>query len=175
MFRIIGCPHLFCSLCISKHVEYKLQEKIIPICCPGEDCTNIIEPTTLGSIISPSVKDRWEEAIIESTIIIGCKKVHCPYEECSEVLISEYEEGIVVEECECPSCHRLFCANCRVPWHHGFDCKEFERLNVNKKEKEMLKVLARENNWRKCPNCKVFVDKTEGCIHITCRLVCERI
>ncbi|KAK6153808.1 hypothetical protein DH2020_013447 [Rehmannia glutinosa] len=167
MFQIKGCPHSFCISCISKHVTYKLQENIFLISCPDQDCNNIIEPGSLSSIVPPGVRDRWEEAITESTIL-ACQKIHCPYENCSEVLIDDSDDGIVTE-CECPRCHRLFCAKCEVSWHHGFDCEEFQKLDLNKKEKEKLKMLAIENKWKECPNCKVFVDKIDGCIHITCR------
>ncbi|KAI3463505.1 hypothetical protein Pfo_020168 [Paulownia fortunei] len=168
MFQVEGCPHLFCSICLSKHVEYKLQENIVLISCPDQDCKNIIEPGSLRSIISSDVIGRWEEVIAESTILAS-QKIQCPNEKCSEILVNDGDEGTIITESECPWCHKLFCAKCKVPWHQGFDCQEFQRLDQNEKEEEKLRLLARENKWKKCPNCKVFVDKTEGCIHITCR------
>ncbi|KAL8502154.1 hypothetical protein ACS0TY_021314 [Phlomoides rotata] len=169
MFLVEGCTHSFCLVCIRKHIEYKLQDNIIIISCPDQDCVNIIQPSSLRYIVRSEVIGRWEEAIAESTIVAS-QKIQCPFENCSEIMVND---GGVITECECPWCHRLFCAKCKVPWHHGLDCKEIQRSNRGKKEKEKLKLLARENNWKKCPNCKVFVDKTEGCIHITCRCKIE--
>lgn len=170
MFQVEGCTHSFCLICIRKHVEYKLQDNIIFISCPDQDCMNIIHPPSLRSIVQSDVIDRWEEAIAESTIVAS-QKIQCPFENCSEIMVNDDDDGGVITECECPWCHRLFCAKCKVPWHQGLDCKDLKRSNRGKKEKEKLRVLAREKNWRKCPNCKVFVDKIEGCIHITCRRV----
>ncbi|KAK4414046.1 putative E3 ubiquitin-protein ligase [Sesamum alatum] len=171
MFQLEGCPHSFCSTCMAKHVEYKLRQNIVVISCPAEDCNNVIEPAgPLRRVMPPDMVARWEEAIIASTIL-DSQKIHCPYEDCSEMLVDDGDEGVVVKESECPVCRRLFCAQCRVPWHQGFDCEEFRRLNRKRKDKEELRLLAREKKWKKCPNCKVFVDKTEGCIHITCRYV----
>ncbi|PIN10005.1 Ubiquitin--protein ligase [Handroanthus impetiginosus] len=167
MFQIPGCPHLFCSDCISKHVEYKLQHNIVIISCPDEDCNNIIDIGSLRSIIPADVVTRWEKGIIESTIL-DSQKVHCPYEDCSELLVKDADEGVITQS-ECPKCWRLFCAECKVPWHQGFDCREFRGLKRNKKEKEKLRLLAKENKWKECPNCKVFVDKIDGCVHMTCR------
>ncbi|MFS7985244.1 putative IBR domain, E3 ubiquitin ligase RBR family [Helianthus anomalus] len=33
----------------------------------------------------------------------------------------------------------------------------------------MAVALAKKKKWRKCPNCNFFVEKAEGCVHITCR------
>ncbi|KAL3819101.1 hypothetical protein ACJIZ3_005006 [Penstemon smallii] len=169
MFEIEGCPHSFCLICISKHVESKLQDNIIFISCPGENCKNIIEPSLLKSIVPKNIIARWEEALSESTIL-DSQKYYCPFKDCSEILLNDNDEGIVITESECPRCRRLFCAQCNVPWHPGLDCKNFRKSNQDKREKETLRLLAKEKKWKECPNCKVFVDKTEGCIHITCRL-----
>lgn len=169
MFRIQNCPHSFCHVCISKHIDYRLQQNMVHITCPDQECNKMIEPESLRSVLPQDALDRWEEAIIESTILAS-EKIHCPYDKCSEVLVID-EGGVVITETECPRCHRLFCAECRVPWHHGMECKEFKRLERSDKEKRKLRLLARENKWKKCPNCKVFVDKADGCIHITCRFI----
>ncbi|MFS7997912.1 putative 2-isopropylmalate synthase [Helianthus anomalus] len=34
---------------------------------------------------------------------------------------------------------------------------------------EMEVALSKKKKWRKCPNCNFFVEKAEGCVHITCR------
>ncbi|KAL8056354.1 hypothetical protein ABFX02_04G114700 [Erythranthe guttata] len=168
MHKIEGCDHSFCHDCISKHIQYKLQQNIANIPCPYQGCPNMIQPNNnngsslIRSKIPQEVFDRWEKAITEKEII------HCPYEKCSEILVIE-NGGNVITETECPRCHKLFCAKCRVSWHHGFDCRDFQRLDRNDKEKRKLRLLAKENKWKKCPNCRVFVDKTEGCVHITCR------
>uniref|UniRef100_A0A803KQW1 RBR-type E3 ubiquitin transferase n=1 Tax=Chenopodium quinoa TaxID=63459 RepID=A0A803KQW1_CHEQI len=80
--------------------------------------------------------------------------------------------GVEVRESECPSCRRLFCARCQVPWHDGVSCEEFLELGKDEREKEdiMVMKLAKDKSWRRCPNCKIFVEKTEGCLHMTCRL-----
>lgn len=167
MFKLEGCPHSFCIVCISKHVEYKLRDNVIRISCPDQSCSNMIQPCWLRPHVAAEVLDRWEEAVAESTILAS-QRVRCPYGECSEILVND--DGVETES-ECPWCHRLLCAKCKVPWHQGLDCREFQRLNGVKREKKKLGVLAREKKWTKCPNCEVFVDKIGGCIHITCRSV----
>jgi E3 ubiquitin-protein ligase RNF144 len=48
-----------------------------------------------------------------------------------------------------PFCHRLFCAWCHVPWHHGVACEEFQKLNVDERENEDLLLLRELANQKK--------------------------
>jgi hypothetical protein len=54
-----------------------------------------------------------------------------------------------------PSCHRQFCAKCKVPWHAGMNCQKFQQLKRNDKNDLDNKILAlaREQQWQRCPNC----------------------
>ena len=81
----------------------------------------------------------------------------------------------IVTSSECPSCRRLFCAACKVVWHSGLSCEEFGKLGEDERAKEDLLMMqvAKEKKWRRCPSCKYFVEKREGCKHITCRYVLD--
>lgn len=166
MFQIQGCSHSFCTDCLSRHVGAKLQENIVFISCLSEDCTSTIDPETLRSVVPENVLDRWQEALSESAILAS-KKCYCPH--CSEVLLDENDEGDEITISRCPFCQKLFCLQCNVPWHLGKSCQEFTILYKDEKGKEKLRQLAEDKEWKECPNCKIFVEKTEGCRHMTCR------
>ncbi|KAL1563826.1 RBR-type E3 ubiquitin transferase [Salvia divinorum] len=104
---MLDCRHSFCAACISMHVQYKLRDNIITISCPAHGCGSAIQPHALRLYLAPEVLDRWEEAVAESAIHAS-QKVRCPFVGCSEILVNE--GGNEVAECECPWCHRLFCA-----------------------------------------------------------------
>ena len=76
-----------------------------------------------------------------------------------------------VAESECPSCNRLFCACCGVPWHAGVGCAEYGQLAAGDRGKEdsAVMTMAMGEKWKRCPQCKFLVQKSEGCLHITCR------
>jgi hypothetical protein len=58
-----------------------------------------------------------------------------------------------------------------VPWHAGLSCAEYEQLAVGDRGKEDLAVMemAKGEKWKRCPQCMFLVQKSEGCVHITCR------
>lgn len=167
-FSIAGCDHAFCSECMIRYVGSKLQENIVNIRCPVVDCRGLLEPEECRGILPPEVYDRWGHALCEA-VILAEEKFYCPYKDCSALMIDD--GGEVIKESECPNCRRLLCAQCKVPWHFGIDCKEFQKLNKDERETEdiMLMQLAQINKWRRCPRCRFYVEKSAGCMYMKCR------
>ncbi|XP_059640288.1 E3 ubiquitin-protein ligase RSL1-like [Cornus florida] len=169
MFRNQTCHHSFCSDCISKHVATKIQENTRVVLCPGVECQGVLEFDDCRSMIQKDVLERWDEVLCES-MFLASEIFYCPFKDCSAMMLND-GAGEVIRESECPVCRRLFCAQCYVPWHPGIECEEFQILNEDERGREdlMVRELAREKNWMKCPHCNYYVEKTEGCIHMTCR------
>ncbi|OMO70534.1 Zinc finger, RING-type [Corchorus capsularis] len=128
MFRSNTCSHLFCTDCIGKYIAAKLQENISMIECPEVNCKVALEPQFCRSIVPGEVFDRWENALCES-VILASQKFYCPFKDCSAMLVDDGVNNVV--EAECPNCHRMFCAQCKVPWHGGISCDEFRNLGVD--------------------------------------------
>lgn len=177
MFPLQSCSHHFCTECISKHISIKIKKRIIlnqekaPILtCPGMDCTSVLEIGTCREIVPEDVRSMWDDVICES-MIAPSQKFYCPYKNCSALLVNDSDHQEVIREAECPFCRRLFCVQCNVPWHAGVDCEEFSRMSENERGREDLMVhdLAKQNKWQRCPSCKFFVEKNQGCLHMTCR------
>ncbi|KAK9101620.1 hypothetical protein Scep_025050 [Stephania cephalantha] len=167
-FNIKGCSHYFCSECMVKYVASKIQENITLIHCPEPGCQGVLEPQFCRSILPQEVFDRWVDALCEA-FILGIQRYYCPYKDCSAPLM--YDEGMVIAESECPHCHRLFCAQCKVPWHPGIECADYQKLNRNERGREDLMVmeLAKERKWQRCPICKFYVERIDGCLYMKCR------
>ncbi|KAK4791261.1 hypothetical protein SAY86_031674 [Trapa natans] len=172
MLRIgTTCSHSFCADCIGKYICTKIGDNIVNIKCPDMSCQGTLDMTVAcRDLVPKEVFDRWEEALCES-VILGSQRVYCPYKDCSAFVVDDsLADGEAVTSCECPICHRLFCAQCGVPWHCGLICQEFKAGKVGGVElDEMARAFAKSKNWMSCPKCKFFVEKTQGCNHITCR------
>ncbi|KAF5732087.1 E3 ubiquitin-protein ligase [Tripterygium wilfordii] len=168
MFVSHSCTHTFCTDCISQYVATKIQENISMVKCPDLNCKGILEPQNCREIVPAEVFDRWENTLCES-LVLGSQKFYCPFGDCSALLVDD--GGVTVTSSECPNCRRLFCAQCKVAWHAGMTCSEFEKFKggESKKEDKMVMKLVKKKKWKRCPNCSFYVDKISGCIHISCR------
>ncbi|CAL0300416.1 unnamed protein product [Lupinus luteus] len=168
MFRNKLCDHSFCSDCVIKQVATKVQENITVVACPGLDCKGVLDLDVCRPMLPKVLVERWDEAMCEA-LFVAVSKFYCPFKDCSAMLLVD-EEGENIRESECPFCHRLFCAKCNAPWHSGVDCDVFQKLNKDERGREDLLVreLAIENKWSRCPMCKFYVEKIAGCLHITC-------
>ncbi|KAK1436939.1 hypothetical protein QVD17_02723 [Tagetes erecta] len=161
------CGHLFCTECIRGHVAAKIQDNQIKITCPDPSCKAVIGPDVCRYIVPTQVLERWENILCES-LIMEADKFYCPFKDCSAMLVND--GGVTVTSSECPNCHRLFCAQCKVAWHCGMNCIEYKSLKKGEKSTDdMLINLAKNKKWKKCSKCNFFVEKVVGCDHITCR------
>ncbi|WVZ24319.1 hypothetical protein V8G54_002863 [Vigna mungo] len=102
----------------------------------------VIEPENCRSIIPKEVFDRWEDALCEN-VVLESQKFYCPFKDCSAMMI--YDEGEVVTSSECPHCHRLFCAQCKVSWHAGIDCEKFQMSKAENGESLVIELAKTKN------------------------------
>ncbi|CAL5195182.1 unnamed protein product [Lathyrus oleraceus] len=65
------------------------------------------------------------------------KDYYCPFKDCSALLVNDGKQDVT--SAECPECHRLFCAQCKVPWHGGIDCDDFQHQQKVRNYKEVMK------------------------------------
>ncbi|CAL0327857.1 unnamed protein product [Lupinus luteus] len=150
------------------YVESKLQENVVKIWCPQPECeVGLLDLQHCHGILPEEVFDRWGDALCEAMILEN-EKFYCPFKDCSALMVND--GGELVKESECPNCRRLFCAQCRVLWHDGIECHEFQKLNKDEREKEdiMLMQLANNNKWMRCSKCRFFVEKSGGCMYLKC-------
>ncbi|XXG81601.1 hypothetical protein AAC387_Pa09g2193 [Persea americana] len=119
-------------------------------------------------ILPPKLLDGWGNFLCESAILEQTK-FYCPFKDCSALLLAD--DRIAVTESQCPHCSRLFWAHCKVPWHSGIGCEEFQKLKVDDREREDIMVvkLAKKKKWQKCPRCGFIVERIEGCNTMKCR------
>lgn len=168
MFANDPCRHSFCYECTASHIVTKIQDKVKDIACPAPGCNDVLDFDACRQMIPDDALVQWDESLCMS-LIPESQKLYCPFRDCSALLVNDF--GDVIEKISCLVCSRWFCAQCHVPWHTDFTCKEFQKLYAKKggKVDKILKELAKKKSWQKCPKCKMYVEKTEGCVHITCR------
>jgi E3 ubiquitin-protein ligase RNF144 len=137
MFENQNCSHSFCENCVGSYLAAKIQENTAMVKCPDPNCNGILEPHNCSTLIPKDVFERWGKALCEN-LVLGSQKFYCPFNDCSAMLVNDEEE--VVTASECPHCNRLFCAQCKVSWHSGVDCREFQSLEDGERGRKDLRM-----------------------------------
>ncbi|KAL1807922.1 hypothetical protein ACET3Z_024912 [Daucus carota] len=170
-FSVKGCCHSYCSDCLVKYIDIKLQSKVIHILCPGLGCTSQLDPDNCRPIIADKMFDHWWAALYESWLPQACK-LYCPNKTCSALLFID-ADGSRGPMLACPYCQQRLCVHCKVMWHEGIGCEEFYWRNKEEDEKEdaLLHQLASENQWKQCPNCHIYISHYDSasCDVMLCR------
>ncbi|KAL9224632.1 hypothetical protein vseg_000650 [Gypsophila vaccaria] len=122
--NIKGCTHFFCCECIETHVGSNLRDGATHVHCPVPHCSGTLDPEYCKDFVSNEIYNQWGQQLCESAIVDG-QKYYCPFTDCSIMLVNDSAEEVVMAEC--PYCHRMFCAVCRVVWHHGASCEEHQK------------------------------------------------
>ncbi|EOY27376.1 RING/U-box superfamily protein [Theobroma cacao] len=101
-----------CTHLFGNFVAVKIQENILVIKCPELNC---------------------------KVIDFGSQKFYCPFQDCSAMFVDDGGHHVV--ESECPNCHRLFSAKCKVAWHAGISCSEFQNLSEDERASEDIMIM----------------------------------
>ncbi|XP_040383265.1 probable E3 ubiquitin-protein ligase ARI2, partial [Oryza brachyantha] len=171
-FAIAGCTHAFCASCVRQYIAAKVEENVLSIGCPDPGCNGggALHPEACRGVIPPRLFQRWGDALCDSAL--SSLKFYCPFSDCSALLVDDPGDGEAeITDAECPHCRRMFCARCKVPWHDGATCAEFQKLGKDERGRDdlLLRNVAQESKWQRCPKCKMYVDRVDGCVFIICR------
>lgn len=142
------CSHRYCDGCVVRLLETSLADENFfpPRCChqplPLEEARCFIDDETWA---------RYTEKQIEHN---DQSRTYCSNPTCSRYILPSDVRG---NSGTCRSCFRRTCIGCKLVAHTG-QCPD--------PDEEVL-VLAREEGWRRCPNCGHMVELRSGCNHIT--------
>lgn len=159
-----NCVHPFCTDCMIKYIQVKLEDNAAQIKCPALDCDQFLDPLSCRPLIERQLFDKWCDVLCDSTVL-AMDGVYCPNRNCSALVVNEC--GGNVKRSVCPSCKKKFCFRCRVPWHAGFRCEESGEMRDL--SDVAFGVLAEARKWMRCPRCRHFVELAQGCAIVHCR------
>ena len=180
MHENLRCNHRYCISCMAKYVEKIMGTYGSLPPCPQLWCSSQLSIDDCKKFLSPNLLEKFSKRLEEAQIPES-DKVYCPYSNCSALMTlstlargpqdpessSSTNPSFSVTATKCQKCNRLFCIECRVPWHNDMTCDDYaSQLSGADAE---LNLLEAKNQWQRCPNCKRVIELSEGCIRITCR------
>uniref|UniRef100_J3MXR9 RBR-type E3 ubiquitin transferase n=2 Tax=Oryza brachyantha TaxID=4533 RepID=J3MXR9_ORYBR len=170
MFRGLPCDHKFCLGCMAAYVEGKVGEADVPISCPHPECkkddvvAGVLHPEECKKSIDFAAFSSWGLRLAEGAVP-HYRRAYCPNRRCAVLLETSGEDKPAMAEC--PACKLALCAACGMEWRaedngEHMDCAKGP-------DAAMMKKLADEHRWKKCPKCKMMVERVSGCRVMNCR------
>jgi ariadne-1 len=165
-FFALNCQHNFCGDCWKGYLETRLEDILtcISSTCPQEGCNYIVPENVFRIFIKGAKLKEFEKVIYKNFTDNNVDMKWCSAPDCGICVRSISHFGKEVT-CECGN---VFCFKCGREGHRPCQCELVEAWQVkNTSESENVKWL--EANTKKCPNCHKFIEKNQGCNHMTCR------
>lgn len=164
------CSRLICKTCIEGIISTVVNEGRVNIVCPHPECGESFTTDYVTSHLSDrsQLKLRYRKLLVDQNNDSKIKT--CP--NCSHltehVLPGKFRSTKDADlKITCEVCQQEWCFRCHAPWHTGKSCKEFKTGNSDFKRWSKSEHQGIPN-CQKCPTCRVFIQRSSGCPHMTC-------
>lgn len=154
------CGHAYCRECAANFVtSYTSQEPFHPLRC----CNIPIPQKQVQPILSSAQFSELQKKNKELRTPVE-RRIYCPNPSCKQFIkvgkIPLYM--LLVGKIKCPGCASWVCTNCQELEHQGRKCGK-DRTNSMR-----FDALVKEKGWQRCQRCHRVVERTQGCLHMTC-------
>jgi len=170
----LECGHRFCKTCWIDTLEQAARTRdCIKLTCPDDTCRLAITSGRMDALGLSAIDARKTEffckRVQKFTIdnFIACNNMYryCPGVNCTRI-IEMIDSTSLSIECKCG---KSFCWKCSQDAHHPAPCKvseAWEKKNAGATDDDMKWIIS---NSKKCPGCGYYIERNQGCNHMTCR------
>jgi hypothetical protein len=153
----LDCNHQFCNDCLVEYIKTRLNENDNEFFCPYDYCNQEINHAKVCNILSDeteSLSEYTKTTNIDYTGIIAL----CPY--CKKICRKESDNY----RAYCSNCYATFCSICGES-----HCAYYYCDNKSEIEESMTEIQSVLYDCKRCPVCRILIEKTEGCSAMRCK------
>ena len=174
--RHFGCGHTFEEECMTEYIMEEIKRKgplSIDSLCPYDGCGFMITQSIVDDNCDGVKKALFQKFCMDnftqlSPYVVPCLNSNCPkYFLASEssVLPSDcLPQLYAICDCGCNAC-----LGCQSKGHEPLKCEMYKQWEESIGQiLDSLNENWKKSNSKKCPGCKVDIQKNEGCMHMTC-------
>ena len=150
-----ACGHWFCAECARRLFELSRDDSChMPPRC---SCGGLLRPSLVRHLFDVDFCSRWNEAYYAFLLakFSDCPRRHCP----GKLVPEPLEPGVSI----CNACQKRACRACGRR-HHDGPCANTES---GPSSDASFFLAARRSGWQCCAGCGRFLERTEGCCHMT--------
>lgn len=158
----LPCGHVWCRQCLVSYLSAAASIKKFPVQCLGDEAScHLAIPLSMaqGILSSEQLDDLLKSSFLAYIDSKPTEFFHCPTVDCEQVYRIAPQDTVL----QCPSCLARVCPNCHTLAHDHIKCSQ-----VVSRDDELLRKWEGEHDVKKCPGCRVLIEKVDGCNHMTC-------
>ncbi|XP_004083900.1 probable E3 ubiquitin-protein ligase RNF217 [Oryzias latipes] len=160
------CGKAVCDACLKLYVSSQVRLGKHLISCPIPECSGTLEEKLVLSHLTTEDVAKYQYFLELSQLDSSTKP--CP--QCSKFTSLKTHNPNRSEskfKIQCSNCQFVWCFKCHAPWHDGIKCRDYRK--GDKLLRSWASVIEHgQRNAQKCPRCKIHIQRTEGCDHMTC-------
>lgn len=135
------------------------------------ECNAAWDIAFIARYVTAEVSTAYLDMLLKVTLARNSEFIWCINPKCGSGGFAERKrEGTGYPQVECGQCKERSCANCKVKWHAGKTCQQFQLTRTDEmteQEKQALRKLE-QVDARRCPKCQMAVEKNGGCPSMYC-------
>ena len=178
------CEHVFHTECMALYLQSQIDSGNFPLRCPDPECRQEISDHDAKSCLSPELFAKFDQLALNQAIDASKEYSWCPTPDCKYAFIFTEDEtasstttpggpnGVGVhskQEFRCPLCEAHYCLTCKVKYHAGLTCEEYQRTHGMSDEDINFVKFAKGKKFKQCPKCSFWVQRSTGCDQMKCR------
>nr|XP_019947503.1 PREDICTED: probable E3 ubiquitin-protein ligase RNF217 isoform X1 [Paralichthys olivaceus] len=162
---LLCCRMAVCDECLKLYVSSQVRVAKPHISCPIPECSGYLKESVVVSHLTNEDVAKYRYFLELNQLDSSTKP--CP--QCSGFtsLKKHNNQSEHKYKIQCENCQFVWCFKCHAPWHNGLKCRDY------RKGDKLLRTWASviehgQRNAQKCPQCRIHIQRTEGCDHMTC-------
>ncbi|KAF1844793.1 uncharacterized protein K460DRAFT_429560 [Cucurbitaria berberidis CBS 394.84] len=170
------CEHEIhtCTDCLRIWVNVQIRSRLLTaigddntfgIRCP--ECPAVMRNVNVQMATDPRMRLQFEEIVRRHIANNTPGWFWCLYPDCNAGKVHDSTEQTNI--CICHRCGAYACAPCNRPFHQGETCSAYQARIKDRIEEEDRSLQTIRSRTRKCPRCKVNIEKNGGCSSMFCK------
>lgn len=173
---LTNCDHIYCTECIAGHLTALITSGgVLDLGCPDPSCDAEVNIIDLYSVLEQTTLDKYERFLVLASLRADPNVRWCPRLSCSAAIKGPpKDESLWLT---CGTCQLQVCFACGDERHDpatcGKEAKDLiaQRNNTVREAEELFEQwhTGKPSDVKACPKCKSYIEKNQGCNHMTCR------